>query len=112
MIEVSRIGNPFAERHLLIARLDHLSRNEDLQAKLAATDRDMIVVDESHKMAAHYFGREVKEIKLAYRLYTLCERKKWAKEALAYNALVVSWPEIVRLAAERPMEASGQQTLG
>ena len=39
---------------------------------------------------------------LAYRLYTLCERKKRATEALAYNALVQSWPEIVRLAAEQP----------
>jgi putative DNA methylase len=37
---------------------------------------------------------------LAYRLYMLSERRKWSKEALAYNALVVSWPEIVRLAAE------------
>jgi putative DNA methylase len=37
---------------------------------------------------------------LAYRLYTLCERKKRATEALAYNGLVQSWPEIVRLAAE------------
>jgi putative DNA methylase len=36
---------------------------------------------------------------LAYRLYVICERKKWAKEALAYNALVVAWPEIARLAA-------------
>lgn len=35
---------------------------------------------------------------LAYRLYSICERKKWAKEALAYNSLVVAWPEIVRLA--------------
>jgi putative DNA methylase len=35
---------------------------------------------------------------LAYRLYVICERKKWAKEALAYNGLVVSWPEISRLA--------------
>jgi putative DNA methylase len=34
---------------------------------------------------------------LAYRLYTLCERKKRAAEALAYNGLVQSWPEIVRL---------------
>lgn len=48
---------------------------------------------------------------LAYRLYTICERNKWAREALAYNALVVSWPEIMRLAAEGPMEPSGQQTL-
>jgi putative DNA methylase len=37
---------------------------------------------------------------LAYRLYTLCERKKRAAEALSYNALVQSWPELVRLARE------------
>ena len=37
---------------------------------------------------------------LAYRLYTLCERKKRAAEALAYNGLVQSWPEIIRLARE------------
>lgn len=37
---------------------------------------------------------------LAYRLYTLCERKKRAVEALAYNGLVQSWPEIARLARE------------
>ena len=37
---------------------------------------------------------------LAYRLYTLCERKKRAAEALAYNGLVQSWPEITRLARE------------
>lgn len=37
---------------------------------------------------------------LAYRLYTLCERKKRATEALAYNGLVQSWPEITRLARE------------
>ena len=37
---------------------------------------------------------------LCYRLYMLCERKKRAAEAMAYNALVQSWPEIVRLAGE------------
>lgn len=35
---------------------------------------------------------------LAYRLYTVCERKKRAAEALAYNSLVQSWPEMARLA--------------
>ena len=35
---------------------------------------------------------------LAYRLYTVCERKKRPAEALSYNSLVQSWPEIVRLA--------------
>lgn len=36
---------------------------------------------------------------LAYRLYSICEKKKWPSEALAYNALVVAWPEIARLAS-------------
>ena len=39
---------------------------------------------------------------LAYRLYAICERKKWSDEALAYNALVTAWPEITRLAASAP----------
>lgn len=39
---------------------------------------------------------------LCYRLYTLCERKKRANEAMAYNGLVQSWPEIIRLAREVP----------
>ena len=38
---------------------------------------------------------------LAYRLYTVCERKKRAAEALSYNALVQSRPEISRVARER-----------
>ena len=41
---------------------------------------------------------------LCYRLYTLCERKKRADDALAYNGLVQSWPEISSLAAARPTE--------
>ncbi|MDD4116918.1 MAG: DUF1156 domain-containing protein [Kiritimatiellae bacterium] len=39
---------------------------------------------------------------LCYRLYTVCERKKRAQEALSYNALVQSWPELARLAREIP----------
>ena len=46
---------------------------------------------------------------LAYRLYTLCERKKRAAEALAYNGLVQSWPEIVRLAHEQSLPDSPSQ---
>jgi putative DNA methylase len=42
---------------------------------------------------------------LAYRLYGVCERKKWSQDGLAYNTLVIAWPEIGRLArAERPRE--------
>jgi putative DNA methylase len=47
---------------------------------------------------------------LAYRLYTTCERKGWAQDALAYNALVVAWPEIARLVAGTP-EAEAQQAM-
>ena len=39
---------------------------------------------------------------LCYRLYTLCERRKRATEAMSYNGLVQSWPEITRLASEKP----------
>jgi len=66
-IETSRSGNPFVERNLIISRLDHLSRSDDVQAKLTHTDWDLVVVDEAHKMSAHFFGNEVKETK-RYRL--------------------------------------------
>jgi putative DNA methylase len=46
---------------------------------------------------------------LAYRLYTLCERRKRAAEALSYNALVQSWPEIMRLAQDDSRPRSPDQ---
>jgi putative DNA methylase len=42
---------------------------------------------------------------LAYRLYQICERKKWAEEARAYNGLVVAWPELHKLASQRTVPA-------
>jgi putative DNA methylase len=48
---------------------------------------------------------------LCYRLYTLCERKKRAAEALAYNGLVQSWPEIFRLAHEERAAQPQQKNL-
>ncbi len=44
---------------------------------------------------------------LAYRLYSICERKKWAQEAMAYNSLVIAWPEISRLAQGMRSETQG-----
>jgi putative DNA methylase len=38
---------------------------------------------------------------LCYRLYTICEQKKWADEARDYNTLIVAWPELTRLAADQ-----------
>lgn len=46
---------------------------------------------------------------LAYRLYTLTERKGWAQEGYAYNALVVAWREIQSRAAEI-QQATPEQT--
>jgi len=48
---------------------------------------------------------------LAYLLYTLCERKKRAQEALTYNSLVQSWPEIMRLSREEKALLKGQTHL-
>ena len=43
---------------------------------------------------------------LAYRLYTVCERRKWTEEARAYNGLVIAWPELEKLAASNNETAS------
>src|SRR5690606_7839637 len=58
--EAARTGNWFEEHHLAICRLDQLSRNPELQEKLAMTDWDLIVCDEAHKMSASYYGNEIK----------------------------------------------------
>lgn len=47
---------------------------------------------------------------LCYRLYSICERARRAQEALAYNALVQSWPEIARLAQQAPAPAAAPTT--
>ena len=48
---------------------------------------------------------------LAYHLYTLCERKKWAEEARAYNELIGSWHAIVA-ASQEAGERGSQSELG
>ena len=68
-LEAARTGNWFLENDLVIARLDKLARNEDVQRKLAAPDNryDLVVCDEAHKLSATFFGGEVKYTK-RYRL--------------------------------------------
>ena len=61
---------------------------------------------------ANMYGSNAERAKdLAYRLYTIAERKKWAQEAYAYNALVVAWPEIQSRAAELKAIVPQQLTL-
>lgn len=64
-LEAARTGNWFLENNLVIARLDKLSRDENVQEKLQAPDCqwDLVVCDEAHKMSATIFGGEVKYTK-------------------------------------------------
>ncbi|MFE7328840.1 DEAD/DEAH box helicase [Streptomyces sp. NPDC057565] len=55
--------NVFETNPLLIARMDQLSRNEHLKVQLQETEWDLIVVDEAHRMGAHYFGGKVEKTK-------------------------------------------------
>lgn len=48
---------------------------------------------------------------LAYRLFDISEKRKWSQEAQAYNALVLGWPEIARLAREGGSPKPRQTTL-
>ncbi len=60
-IEESRTGNPFLEKNFLIARIDQLSRADDLMARVAVTEWDLVIVDEAHKMSAHQYGNEMRK---------------------------------------------------
>lgn len=76
MIESSRSGNPFNDCNKMIARLDVLARNEELQEKLLkSTEWDLIIADEAHRMSATFFGSEAKYTKryqLGQKLGQVC----------------------------------------
>lgn len=67
--EASPSGNPFEDHHHVIVRLDQLARDEadgdggrvpgDVQSKLLAAGWDLVVFDEAHKLAAHFFGSKL-----------------------------------------------------
>ncbi len=73
----------------------HLVRTLELGGELAAA-----------ALVRKLGGRREVARELCYRLYTLCDRKKRPAEALAYNGLVQSWPEICRLAGTGTEEQS------
>ena len=65
MVDDAQGRNVFAEHPLLIARMDQLSRSEDLTEQLSEVTWDVAVVDEAHRMSAHYssWAGEVDETK-------------------------------------------------
>ncbi|HOW24011.1 MAG TPA: hypothetical protein PLV23_10350, partial [Sedimentibacter sp.] len=106
-----------------------LLKREELDAKwspVSSSSRDMIWMCTQQLVKALENEGEIKtaelvhEIRgdvaenakaLAYRLYTIAERKGWTEEAYAYNALVVSWPDIQRKAEELAARSYEQQSL-
>lgn len=66
-------------------------------------------IKECAQIVMNIFGSNGENAKaLAYRLYTICERKNWAQEGYAYNNLVVAWPEIQTMAAQLQAEKPQQ----
>jgi superfamily II DNA or RNA helicase len=65
--------NVFTKHNLLITRMDQLSRADDLRDQLERSDWDLVVVDEAHRMSAHYFGNELKKTR-RYQLGELLGR--------------------------------------
>ncbi|WP_334138932.1 helicase-related protein [Corynebacterium variabile] len=63
MIEAGYAHNVFEAHPLLIARMDQLSRNDDLKDLLADTQWDLVIVDEAHRMGARYFGGKLEKTK-------------------------------------------------
>ena len=63
LIDSTHGGDVFHERDRLICRVDQIARREDLVERLSRTDWDLVVIDEAHRMSAHFFGTEVKKTK-------------------------------------------------
>ena len=81
--------------------VQHLIRALDQQGETGAADL-------LRKLGGEY-GERARD--LAYRLYNICERKGWASEAIAYNSLILAWPEISKLARQTVTEKHSQTTL-
>lgn len=103
-----------------LLRPDELSKDWDPHSDLRLTVWEMVhqlirALEHSESTAAALMAklgtRADTARELAYRLYTVCERKKWAQEAVAYNGLVQSGPEIARLAQELKDNMYRQQNI-
>ena len=97
--ELDEEWNPATDKRLTVWEMtQHLIRRlDDGEASAAALARQL--------------GSNAEVARdLAYRLYLICERKKWSQEGQAYNALVVAWPQIQRLAASEPAPSAPSQT--
>jgi hypothetical protein len=63
LVDATVAHSVFETNPLMIARMDHLARNDDLLAQLRESEWDLVVIDEAHRMAAHYFGAKLETTK-------------------------------------------------
>jgi putative DNA methylase len=96
--ELSADWDPLTDQRLTVWESVHyLVRAQELQGELGAA-----------ALVAKLGERAETARELAYRLYTVCERKKRSAEALSYNALVQSFPELIRLSQSDAKPTIGQ----
>ena len=104
-----------------LLRRDELPANWDPRTDKRLTDWEtaqhlILALDSSGETAAAALLAKLHSEKaeacrdLAYQLYALCEKKKWAQDAIAYNGLIIAWPELVKLAQAQPAPADDSGT--
>ncbi len=98
--ELNPDWDPATDKRLTVWEMVHqLIRNLDSGEESAS------------ELLAKLGGRGDSARELAYRLYSVCERKKWSQEALAYNGLIQSWSEIESLARKKDQDEGHQQSM-
>ena len=127
VVQVGFVGSG-VETGILVAKGGkvRLKRKEELDGEWdPATDERLTVWEATHHLIRSLDSGEqvaaalLKKLgamaevarDLSYRLYTVCERRKWAQEAIGYNALVLSWPDLKRQADEQKGLGPAQREL-
>jgi putative DNA methylase len=119
MVEDGVVSSSAGKVRLL--RRDELPANWDPRTDKRLTDWEtaqhlILALDSSGEAAAAALlaklpGEKAEACRdLAYQLYALCEKKKWAQDAIAYNGLIIAWPELVKLAQAQPAPADDSGT--
>ena len=82
---------------------------ETTQHLIRALEQSESIASDLMKQIGSGFGERARQ--LAYLLYGICDRKKWASEGSAYNMLIAAWPEIEKLARQETKGDSSPETL-
>ena len=94
--QIAEYANRYFDRLTIWEITQHLIRNLDASGESGAA-RIMRQLDGERLQAAR---------DLSYHLFSLCERNRWAELAIAYNSLIVAWPEISQVSRSLTMETT------